>query len=435
MKNGAVKMKYDACWESLNSRPVPQWFGEAKFGIFIHWGLYSVPAYTRNGEYAEWYMKQIENADHPTRIFHDRTYGKNFRYEDFVPMFKAELFDADKWADLFKKSGAKYLNFVSKHHDGYCLYKTPYAYNWNTADVGPHRDFLAEMKQSMEGTGVKFGVYHSVYEWFHPLYLKNPEEYATEHLIPMLKDLIERYQPWTLFTDGEWDHPSNVWHSTEFLQWLFNESSVKDTIVVNDRWGSETRGVFGGNYTTEYGEVGFGKKLTDFSRPFEECRGIGKSFGFNRIESAEDYMSAKELLVTLCDLVSKGGNFLLNIGPAADGTIPAIMEERLLQMGSWLAVNGEAIYSSTVYDREGEDGVYYTRNHGNVYAILDQYPFASRVLEKVPYSEKLTAQILGCETAPVEVRNNHGRAELVFPFINPDEMGSQWLYTVRLATV
>ena len=136
MKNDAVKMKYDACWESLNSRPVPQWFGEAKFGIFIHWGLYSVPAYTRNGEYAEWYMKQIENADHPARIFHDRTYGKNFRYEDFVPMFKAELFDADKWADLFKKSGAKYLNFVSKHHDGYCLYKTPYAYNWNTADVG-----------------------------------------------------------------------------------------------------------------------------------------------------------------------------------------------------------------------------------------------------------------------------------------------------------
>ena len=124
------------------------------------------------------------------KIFHDRTYGKNFRYEDFVPMFKAELFDADKWADLFKKSGAKYLNFVSKHHDGYCLYKTPYAYNWNTADVGPHRDFLAEMKQSMEGTGVKFGVYHSVYEWFHPLYLKNPEE--TANTLKRLADGISR---------------------------------------------------------------------------------------------------------------------------------------------------------------------------------------------------------------------------------------------------
>ena len=283
-------MLYENNWQSLNSRPIPKWFGDAKFGIFIHWGLYSVPAYTGRGEYAEWYMQQIRNPEHPSRKFHDRVYGPGAKYEDFVGGFKAELFDANEWAKLFKKAGAKYINLVSKHHDGFCLYPSAYAWNWNSWDVGPHRDFCMELRDAMEGTGVKFGVYHSVYEWFHPLYLRNPEEYALQHLHPMLKELIERYQPWTLFTDGEWDHPSETWHSTEFLTWLYNESSVRDFIVPNDRWGRETRGHLGGNFTTEYGYISGNQKIEDIilDRPFEECRGIGKSFGLNRIETTDD---------------------------------------------------------------------------------------------------------------------------------------------------
>ena len=425
-------MYYENNWQSLNSRPVPAWFGKAKFGIFIHWGLYSVPAYTARGQYAEWYMQQLRDEHHPARAFHDRVYGKGFRYEDFVSRFTAELFDAAQWAELFRKSGAKYINFVSKHHDGFCLYKSKYAYNWNSVDVGPHRDFLAELREAMEGTGVRFGVYHSVYEWFHPLYLENPETYATEHLIPMLRELVENYRPYTLFTDGEWEHPSATWHATEFLQWLFNESSVRDTIVVNDRWGKETRGRLGGNYTTEYGEVGGGVQIEDHTRPFEECRGIGKSFGLNRVEGVDDYMTAKELLTTLCDLVSKGGNFLLNIGPAADGTIPVIMEERLRQMGDWLAVNGEAIYDSEVYDREGEPGVWYTKRDGHLYAILDRFPFGRRVLDKVPYSEKRTARLLNNEEIPIPVREKNGRTELCFPPIDPSAVQTKELYVIRL---
>ena len=188
-------MKYENNWESLNARVVPRWFGDAKFGIFFHWGLYSVPGYTARGQYAEWYMKQLEDPAHPARLFHDRTYGPNFKYEDFVSGFKAELFDADAWAKLFQRAGAKYINLVSKHHDGFCLYPSKYAWNWNSWDVGPHRDFCMELRQAMEGTGVKFGVYHSVYEWFHPLYLENPEAYALHHLHPMLKELICRYEP------------------------------------------------------------------------------------------------------------------------------------------------------------------------------------------------------------------------------------------------
>ena len=428
-------MLYENNWESLNSRPVPEWFGDAKFGIFIHFGLYSVPSFTENGQYAEWYMMQLKDGNKAVKDFHNRVYGESFRYEDFVSGFKCELFDADRWAKLFRDAGAKYINITSKHHDGFCLWKSDYAWNWNSVDAGPHIDFLAELKRALAETDVKFGVYHSVYEWFNPLYLKNPEEYAVKHLHPMLKELITKYEPATLFTDGEWDHDSRVWHSTEFLQWLYNESPVKETIVPNDRWGKETRGRLGGNFTTEYGIIDNGRKIEDveLDRPFEECRGIGKSFGLNRIEGVEDYMSAKELLETLCSLVSKGGNFLLNVGPAADGTIPVIMEERLLQMGKWLKVNGEAIYATRVYTKKQTDGVYYTQSKdgSKIYAILNKFPFGDITLTEVPYSPDIKARLFA-HPAPITVSDDNGRVRLSFPAINPDEMKCKYLYAVEL---
>ena len=435
-------MNYENNWESLNSRPVPEWFADAKFGIFIHWGLYSVPAYAPKGDYAEWYgySCNLETPEHPShpkyKEFHKKHYNSR-PYFDFLDEFTGYRFDAKKWAELFQKAGAKYINFVSKHHDGYCLYETEYAPGLNSVECAPKRDFLMELKNAMEGTGVRFGVYHSVYEWWHPYYLEDPEKYALEHLHPMLKELIEKYQPNTLFTDGEWAHESSVWHSTEFLQWLYNESSVKDFIVPNDRWGKETRGKMGGNFTTEYGIIdvylGTERRIEDveLDRPFEECRGIGRSFGINKEEQCEDYLSAKELLETLCDLVSKGGNFLLNIGPDADGTIPVIMEERLLQMGDWLRVNGEAIYGTRVYTKKLQPGVYYTKKGDAVYAIINRFPFGSQVLEQVEYSADLKATLLGCDAVP-EVKNNEGKAEIVFPAINPDNLDSNWLYTIKL---
>ena len=426
-------MKYENNWESLNSRPVPEWFADAKFGIFIHWGLYSVPAYTKKGDYAEWYAKQLEEGKPEVTDFHRRVYG-NAKYEDFVSGFKAELFDAEKWAELFQRAGAKYINFVSKHHDGFCMYKSDYAWNWNSVDVGPHRDFLAELKAALAKTDVRFGVYHSVYEWYNPLYLKDPEEYALKHLIPMLKELITKYEPNTLFTDGEWDHPSSTWHSTDFLTWLYNESPVKDHIVPNDRWGKETRGRLGGNFTTEYGIIG-GEVSTlseiVLDRPFEECRGIGRSFGLNRIEGVEDYLSAKELIEMLCDLVSKGGNFLLNVGPAADGTIPVIMEERLLQMGDWLRVNGDAIYGTRLYTKKQQPGVYYTQKAGKIFAILNRFPFGEVTLTEVPYDPALKARLL-CASAPVQTAEDGGKLKLIFPPIDPENVTCSYLYAVEL---
>ena len=427
-------MHYENDWASLNARPVPQWFADAKFGVFIHWGPYSVPAYAKKGDYAEWYAKQLEEGKPEVSAYHTRAYGPGKKYEDFAADFRAELFDAAAWADLFKRAGAKYINLVSKHHDGFCMYKSDYAWNWNSVDIGPHRDFCAELKAALEGTDVRFGVYHSVYEWYNPLYLKNPEEYALKHLHPMLRELVCKYEPATLFTDGEWDHPSSVWHSTEFLQWLYNDSPVRDFIVPNDRWGKETRGRLGGNFTTEYGEIDGGRKIEDveLDRPFEECRGIGRSFGLNRLEGTADYLSAKDLLVTLCSLAAKGGNFLLNVGPAADGTIPVIMEERLLQMGAWLAVNGEAIYGTRAYVKKPQSGVYYTQKEHAVYAISERFPFDPLTLEEIPYRPSAKATLLAAPDAPIETCGDGGKLRLVFPRLNPDDLKADLLYAFRI---
>ena len=435
-------MKYENNWESLNSRPVPQWFADAKFGIFIHWGLYSVPAYAPPKNYAEWYGWSLDCPDPndiqtQTREFHKKTYGENFKYEDFVSMFKAEAFDAEEWADLFQKSGAKYINLVSKHHDGYCMYKTEHAPWWNSVDVGPHKDFCQELKDALDKTDVKFGVYHSVYEWWHPLYLKDPEEYAVKHLIPMLKELIEKYQPATLFTDGEWSHESSVWHSTEFLQWLYNESSVKDFIVPNDRWGSETRGKLGGNFTTEYGYIngesspGGIEALDQYDRPNEECRGIGGSFGWNKFEKPEDYLTSKELVHMLVDLVSRGSNFLLNIGPTPDGRIPVIMQERLLDIGRWLEVNGEGIYSTVRYMNSSDKNIRYTKKDDTLYAFILKFPYGEFTLNEVDFDPELKAEFLGNDITPV-ISDDNGKVKLSFPAVDPDSLKTQYAYCIKL---
>ncbi|MDR3314833.1 MAG: alpha-L-fucosidase [Oscillospiraceae bacterium] len=427
---------YTPDWESIDSRPVPAWFADAKFGIFIHWGLYSVPAFSRKDWFAEWYQPQIqEQQKEEILAFHNRVYGKNFRYADFVPQFRTELFDAAQWIKLFERAGAKYMNITSKHHDGFCLFPSKYAWNWNSVDCTPHRDLCGELRDACEGSAVRFGVYHSIYEWYHPLYLENPERFALEHLHPMMKDLIERYQPHTLFTDGEWDHPAETWHSQEFLQWLYNDSSVRDFIVPNDRWGTGTRkALHGGNATTEYGSLELHTADFDFPKPFEECRGIGGSFGFNRAEEAEDYLTGVQLIRLLVDLAARGGNLLLNIGPAADGTIPALMQDRLLEIGRWLAVNGEAIYGTRKGVQSAQEGVRYTRKGAATYVFLEHFPFGAVVLEDQPYDPARTATLLGWkgEGNPVTTVNADGKTALRFSGFPPEALESKCYYCVRL---
>jgi len=355
----SLAQNYEPTWDSVDKRPTPAWFGDAKFGIFIHWGTYSVPAYAPvlpgKLAYAEWYWNALTNGrSNPkadelqkgTWAFHQKVYGADFPYQNFAPLFKAELFDPDHWADVFARSGAKYVVLTSKHHEGFALWPSKEASAtwdrpWNAVEIGPKRDVLGDLSDAVRRKGLRMGFYYSLYEWYNPLWLYNKPRYVREHMFPQFKDLVTHYKPAIIFSDGEWEMTSADWHSAELLAWLFNESPVKDEVVVDDRWGSDTRHKHGGYWTTEY-TAG----MSGVDHPWEESRGMGVSYGYNRAEGLNIYHSARDLVFILVDTVSRGGNLLLDIGPRADGMIPVIMEERLTQMGDWLKINGEAIYGT-----------------------------------------------------------------------------------------
>jgi alpha-L-fucosidase len=336
--------RYEPNWKSIDQRPIPKWFNEAKFGIFVVWGPYSVPAWVDNG-YAEWYGKRAEDRNSEVGKFHIRNYGADFRYEDFAPLWKAELWDPDAWADLFVRAGARYVVTTAKYHDGFCLWpcataQTIRTKRWNSAVTGPKRDLLGELNEAGRKRGLKMGIYYSFYEWWHPLWLSDRERFVSEQLHPNFKEVVTKYQPPVIFLDGEWEMNDKQWRSEELAAWLYNESPVRDFVAVNDRWG-QTRSLHGDYYSSEYGGGEYPP-----THPWQEDRGIGKSYGYNRKETIADYDTAENLIRMLSKVCGNGGNLLLDVGPTADGRIPVIMQERLLQIGAWLEVNGEAIYGS-----------------------------------------------------------------------------------------
>ncbi len=392
---------YEANWDSLNQRPMPNWFQDAKFGVFIHWGVYSVPAWGAKEQYAEWYWEKMANRkpENPWWQFHVENFGADFDYKDFAPKFTAELFDAGQWADLFSRAGIKYVVPTSKHHEGFALWPSAEASRswqrpWNAVEIGPKRDLLGELAEATRARGLKFGVYYSLYEWFNPLWLADKARYVDEHMTPQFKDLVIRYKPSIIFSDGEWDLHSKDWKSEALLAWLFNESPCKDEVVVNDRWGKDCRHKNGGYWTTEYAAG-----LQDDSHTWEESRGMGFSYGLNRAERIDDYKTDRELVLVLVDLVSRGGNLLLDIGPAADGTIPPIMEQRLLEIGEWLNVNGEAIYGSRFAGRSCQwtEGILPKQEFGEYmikYNLMDQVgqkPIKGMAVKQVFYTKKADA--------------------------------------------
>ncbi len=454
---------YQPTWESLDKRPVPQWFTNSKFGIFIHWGVYSVPGWCTKGNYAEWYQQGLQTKDSARKAFHQQKFG-NLTYYQLADQFKAELFKPDEWAKLFEQSGAKYIVLTSKHHDGFTLWPSKdanrtWGFPWNAADVGPHRDLLGDLFKAVRKTSVHAGMYYSLYEWFNPLWKSDPKRYATEHVWPQMKELINTYQPDVFWTDGDWDASDETWKSKEFLAWVYNESPVKDKIVTYDRWGAGIRFKHGGVFTPEY------QPDLDFAdHVWEESRGMGYSYGYNREEDAWDYNSTQSLIYHLLDKVSRGGNFLLDIGPDEHGKIPPIMQERLLQMGEWLKINGEAIYNTSRWKTtnqwsEGrrdykankhedimlkltvdpEPGyavkeVFYTYNAAShaLYAIFPKYPSNRKlVLKDLGYTA--TGDISFLSTGEKLSYTKSGNDIVVqLPEYDPNKIKAPYAYAVRI---
>ena len=452
---------YRPTWESLDSRPIPQWFNEAKFGIFIHWGVYSVPAWRPLSEkkyasYAEWYYARvIDDFENGGDAFHRENFGRDFEYRQFGPKFRAELFDPDSWAALFKRSGARYVVLTSKHHDGYCLWPThsPYKKDWNSGDVGPRRDLLGDLTRAVRQQGLKMGLYYSIIEWESiPTHRTESgwflnektvekwriplEDYVDRHLIPQLRELVLRYRPSIIFSDGgEWDFDEEFWKTKEFLSWLYNEAPNRDEVVVNDRWCKGMPGKHGDYYSSEYQDT----EAVGVSHPWEESRGVGGSYGFNRAENIDDYRSSEELIHELIDVVSRGGNLLLNVGPTADGRIPVIMQQRLVDIGDWLQVNGEAIYGSRAWGRNAaETGqeqtphIFFTRKDRDLYVLTTRWPEGPVEIPGLGLRRDMEVHMLGVDKK-IEWKRSGQRIIIEVPVLSPAEIPCRYAYVFRIS--
>lgn len=362
---------------------VPGWYRDAKLGIFIHWGIYSVPAWARlhgdrvvhaedayaEHEYAEWYGNTVRIPGSPTQQHHVATYGLGTTYEDLADQWRAEQFDAATLVEQVLRSGAKYVVPTTKHHDGFCLWNTTTT-GFNSARRGPRRDVISELHDAVRAAGARFGIYFSgALDWhvsdLPPIQsdrdlfaLRRNDEGFSRYSAAQLRELVSRFSPDVLWNDIEW--PDGGKGREDYaLAALFTEylQAVPDG-VVNDRWGIPAHGFL----TREYTDV---DEIQP--EPWEACRGLGYSFGYNQTEDETASMDGAELIRYLVDVVSKNGNLLLNVGPRADGTIPPLQLAALEELGNWLGANGSAVFGTRPWLRAGDGATRYTYRDGTLF--------------------------------------------------------------------
>ncbi|KAG7465729.1 hypothetical protein MATL_G00156520 [Megalops atlanticus] len=435
----SCRCQYEPTWESIDSRPLPAWFDQAKFGIFVHWGVFSVPSF--GSEWFWWYWKGQKMKAYVD--FMERNYPPEFQYQDFAPQFTAEFFDAKQWAEIFAASGAKYVVLTTKHHEGFTLWGSKYSWNWNAVDVGPKRDLVGEVADALRAQGdLRLGLYHSLFEWFHPLFLQDAanvfttNQFPTAKTLPELYEIVTKYKPEVLWSDGDGNAPDKYWNSTGFLAWLYNDSPVRDTVVTNDRWGYGSICKHGGYYTCS-DRYNPGHLLP---HKWENCMTIDqKSWGYRRDAELKDYLTIEQLLATLVETVSCGGNLLMNVGPTHDGRIAPIFEERLRQVGQWLGVNGEAIYNSSAWRAQNDSttpGIWYTwkPKENAIYAVFLQWPSSGYVAlnEPVVSQQKTVVALLGY-SKPLDWQPLKPTGlKVSLPQLSYGQMPCYWAWTLRL---
>ncbi|XP_053431088.1 tissue alpha-L-fucosidase [Nycticebus coucang] len=429
--------RYTPDWPSLDSRPLPAWYDEAKFGVFVHWGMFSVPAW--GSEWFWWHWKGEGLAQY--QRFMNENYPPGFSYADFGPQFTARFFRPEEWASLFQAAGAKYVVLTTKHHEGFTNWPSPVSWNWNSKDVGPHRDLVGELGAALRKRNIRYGLYHSLLEWFHPLYLLDKTNgFKTQHFVhtktmPELYDLVNSYRPDLIWSDGEWECPDTYWNSTYFLSWLYNDSPVKDEVVVNDRWGQNSSCHHGGFYNCQ-------DKYTPHSLPshkWEMCTSIDKlSWGYRRNMVMSEVLKEPQIIAELVQTVSLGGNYLLNIGPTKDGLIVPIFQERLLAVGKWLSINGEAIYASKPWRVQSENmtSVWYTSKGSHVYAIFLHWPENGILNLAFPITTSTTTIMMLGIQEDLKWSTDPAKGLLInLPQLPPSALPVQFAWTVKLTGV
>jgi alpha-L-fucosidase len=400
------------------------WWRDATFGMFIHWGAYAVPAGEYNGQeikgLGEWIM---EDAKIPIN-----------EYEQFAKQFNPQKFNAREWARIAKDAGVKYIVITSKHHDGFALWDSKVS-TYDIVDFSPfRRDILKELTTACKDAGIKICFYHSIMDWHQPdaKAAKYPHQ-ATEHpdwenyrenyLKPQLKELITNYDPAGLWFDGEWIDEWTEPQGKELYAYL---KSLKPSLIINNRIGKGRKGMNGMNaYEDAAGDFGTPEQeilegTSDFD--WESCMTMNDTWGFKTND--HNWKTSETLIHNLIDIAAKGGNYLLNIGPKADGTIPQESVTRLADMGKWLKVNGEAIYgtNSRKEYKEGDNVRFTVSKDGKTtYAMITKLPVDRKVsLNTVSITDKSKVTLLG-SNAPINVITSGAAWSVQLPEKLPSE--------------
>ena len=371
--------KYIPTWKSLKEYTTPDWFRDAKFGIFIHWGVYSVPAFGN-----EWYPRNMYLQGSSEHQYHTQTFGPHteFGYKDFIPQFRAENFDSQAWAELFREAGAKYVVPVAEHHDGFAMYDCSFS-NWNAVKMGPMRDVIGELAKAVRDAGMIFGLSsHRAENWWYfnggrkfPSDVQNPsfkDYYGNaspgpannsddwrsldwkprpdaaflDDWLARTKELVDKYQPQLIWFDWWIEQTVFKPYIQKFASYYYNHGEEwGDGLVINYKNESYEPGT--AVYDIERGQSSYLREM-----PWQTDTAISKnSWGFVRNQV---YKTPGQIIGDLVDIVSKNGCLLLNIGPKPDGTIPDEEAAILREIGNWLAVNGDSIYGTRPWKVYGE---------------------------------------------------------------------------------
>ena len=450
MGSAQETVKYQPTLASLDSHPLPQWYAGAKLGIFIHWGLYSVPGwaplshpehdfatvdYIKNDPYAEWYLNAMRIPGSPTQAYHREHYGANFSYYDFAPIFNRESkkWNPEGWAKIFHDAGARYVVLTTKHHDGFTL--------WPSTTVNPNpsiplnerhaeRDIVGELTAAVRNEGMKMGLYYSGgYDWtFNSGPIETPMDYDRvkpeqqaygDYAFAQIHELINRYHPSVLWNDIDWPKTGRP------LQVEADYYNAVPDGVVDDRFGIKHADFISPEY----------QKLDKISaEKWEECRGLGQSFGYNRAEGEAQTIAPADLIALLVDIVSKNGNLLLDVGPEDDGAIPPVQMERLKALGAWLKQNGEAIYDTVPWQRavgktaEG-DNLRFTRKGSDLYATILGTPKAqTATIEGVAARPGMQVTMLG-DASPLDTKAVDGNLQVTLP----QHLPGSYAYVLKLS--
>ena len=351
---------------------MPKWWGERRYGLFVHSSLAAVPAWAPIGQYSDRYQSHLgedvaEVTDQPKPMVevlahHRDRWGHIEKFADFLPLLTFDQFDAEDWARLAVDAGMGYTVFVSKHHDGWCWWDAP---NTERTMVrgGPYRNVMADYAAACERNDITFGTYYSLLDWADPRYPTT--EYVDDVLHPHVTDLVERYGSNVLWGDGNRNHISDDWRTTELLERL---RKLNPELVFNDRWGtSDAYSPANGDGSVRTFEYSVPDDILD--EPWELCRGIGPSFGNNRAERANHHLSGYDIVSLLTEVVAKGGNLLLSVGPNLDGSIPNLQSAPLRDAGEWIRRHDTLISRSTPWDRWGDENVRYLNVGGALHAV------------------------------------------------------------------